>query len=43
MFQRSTLSELEYDFLYIKHFSLQLDAVIAAKTLNTIITGFGSR
>lgn len=35
--------KLEYDFFYIKHLSFWLDAVIAAKTLNTIITGFGSR
>jgi lipopolysaccharide/colanic/teichoic acid biosynthesis glycosyltransferase len=35
--------KLEYDFFYIKHFSFWLDAVIIAKTLSTIITGFGSR
>jgi lipopolysaccharide/colanic/teichoic acid biosynthesis glycosyltransferase len=35
--------KLEYDFFYIKHFSFWLDAVIVAKTLRTIVTGFGSR
>jgi len=35
--------KLEYDFFYIKHFSFWLDAVIVAKTLLTIVTGFGSR
>jgi lipopolysaccharide/colanic/teichoic acid biosynthesis glycosyltransferase len=35
--------KLEYDFFYIKHFSLSLDAVIVMKTLRTIVTGFGSR
>jgi lipopolysaccharide/colanic/teichoic acid biosynthesis glycosyltransferase/putative flippase GtrA len=35
--------KLEYDFFYIKHFSFWLDAVIVAKTLGTIVTGFGSR
>jgi len=35
--------KLEYDFFYIKHFSFWLDAVIVAKTLRTIATGFGSR
>jgi lipopolysaccharide/colanic/teichoic acid biosynthesis glycosyltransferase len=35
--------KLEYDFYYIKHFSVWLDAVIVIKTLRTIITCFGSR
>jgi lipopolysaccharide/colanic/teichoic acid biosynthesis glycosyltransferase len=35
--------KLEYDFFYIKHFSFWLDAVIAIKTLRTMVTGFGSR
>ena len=35
--------KLEYDFYYIKHFSVWLDAVIVIKTLRTIVTGFGSR
>jgi lipopolysaccharide/colanic/teichoic acid biosynthesis glycosyltransferase len=35
--------KLEYDFYYIKHFSIWLDAVIVLKTLRTIVTRFGSR
>jgi lipopolysaccharide/colanic/teichoic acid biosynthesis glycosyltransferase len=35
--------KLEYDFFYIKHFSLWLDIVIFVKTLRTIITGDGAR
>jgi lipopolysaccharide/colanic/teichoic acid biosynthesis glycosyltransferase len=35
--------KLEYDFYYIKHFSLWLDAVIVLKTVRAIVTGFGSR
>jgi lipopolysaccharide/colanic/teichoic acid biosynthesis glycosyltransferase len=35
--------KLEYDFFYIKHLSLWLDAVIFVKTLRTLITGSGAR
>ncbi|MGV8841265.1 MAG: sugar transferase [Bauldia sp.] len=35
--------KLQYDFYYIKHFSLWLDLLIIAKTLRTIVTGFGAR
>ena len=35
--------KLEYDFYYIKHFSVWLDAVIILKTLRASMTGFGSR
>jgi lipopolysaccharide/colanic/teichoic acid biosynthesis glycosyltransferase len=35
--------KLEYDFFYIKHFSFWLDAVVAVKTVRTILTGFGAR
>lgn len=35
--------KLEHDFYYIKHFSLWLDMLIAAKTIKTILTGFGAR
>ena len=35
--------KLEYDFYYIKHFSIWLDAVIVLKTLRASVTGFGSR
>ncbi|KAA0014777.1 exopolysaccharide biosynthesis polyprenyl glycosylphosphotransferase [Billgrantia pellis] len=36
-------TKLQYDFYYIKHFSLWLDILIAFKTLKTIVTGFGAR
>jgi lipopolysaccharide/colanic/teichoic acid biosynthesis glycosyltransferase len=36
-------SKLHYDFYYIKHFSLWLDALIVAMTLRTMFTGFGSK
>ena len=35
--------KLQYDFYYIKHFSLWLDLLIVAKTIRTICTGFGAR
>ena len=35
--------KLEYDFYYIKHFSLWLDILITFKTIKTIISGFGAR
>lgn len=35
--------KLEYDFYYIRNFSLWLDFLIVLKTLKTIVTGFGSR
>lgn len=35
--------KLQYDFYYIKHFSIWLDALILLKTLRTILTGFGAR
>lgn len=35
--------KLQYDFYYIKHFSLWLDFLIIFKTLRTIATGFGAR
>jgi len=36
-------TKLQYDFYYIKHFSLWLDVLIAFKTLKTIVTGDGAR
>ncbi|UUY00553.1 sugar transferase [Sphingomonas sp. J315] len=36
-------SKLEYDFYYIKHFSPWLDALIVAKTVHIVITGYGSK
>ena len=35
--------KLQYDFYYIKHFSLWLDILIVVKTIRTILTGFGAR
>lgn len=35
--------KLEFDFYYIKHFSLWLDILITFKTIKTILTGFGAR
>lgn len=35
--------KLQYDFYYIKHFSLWIDVLIFFKTIRTILTGFGAR
>jgi lipopolysaccharide/colanic/teichoic acid biosynthesis glycosyltransferase len=35
--------KLHYDFFYIKHFSPWLDLLIVARTIRTILTGFGAR
>lgn len=35
--------KLQYDFYYIKHFSLWLDVLIALKTVRILVTGFGAR
>jgi lipopolysaccharide/colanic/teichoic acid biosynthesis glycosyltransferase len=35
--------KLKFDFYYIKYFSPWLDALIAAKTLHTIVSGHGAR
>ncbi|MCE9684325.1 exopolysaccharide biosynthesis polyprenyl glycosylphosphotransferase [Halomonas alkalisoli] len=37
------IAKLQYDFYYIKHFSLWIDVLIGFKTLKTILTGFGAR
>jgi lipopolysaccharide/colanic/teichoic acid biosynthesis glycosyltransferase len=37
------MSKLQYDFYYIKNFSASLDALIVAKTVQTIFSGFGSK
>ncbi|WP_157073822.1 sugar transferase [Sphingomonas soli] len=39
----AVMSKLHYDFYYIKNFSPWLDALIIAKTVQTVVTGFGSR
>lgn len=38
-----TKVKLEHDFYYIKNFSLTLDLLIVIKTIQTMLTGFGSR
>ena len=35
--------KLKYDFYYIKYFSFWLDALIVLKTVQTVLSGFGSR
>ena len=35
--------KLEYDFYYIKYFSIWLDFLIVLKTLQIVWSGFGSR
>lgn len=37
------MSKLHYDFYYIKNFSPWLDALIVAKTVQTVFSGFGSK
>lgn len=38
-----TQVKIEHDFYYIKNFSIWLDMLIVAKTIKTILTGFGAR
>jgi len=40
---RAAHDKLRYDFYYIKYFSPWLDAIVAARTVRTVLTGFGSR
>lgn len=35
--------KLHFDFYYIKNFSLWVDVIVVARTIRTILTGFGSR
>jgi lipopolysaccharide/colanic/teichoic acid biosynthesis glycosyltransferase len=35
--------KLQYDFYYIKYFSLWLDVLIVFRTIATVVTGYGSR
>jgi lipopolysaccharide/colanic/teichoic acid biosynthesis glycosyltransferase len=35
--------KLKYDFFYIRNFSISLDLLIIAKTIKTMLTGFGSK
>ncbi len=36
-------TKLQYDFYYIKNFSLWLDLLVLFKTIKTVFTGNGSR
>ena len=38
-----TRTKLAYDLYYVKHCSFWLDALIALRTLRTVITGHGAR
>lgn len=40
---KAATGKLRYDFYYIKYFSPWLDVLIVARTIRTILTGFGSR
>ncbi len=40
---KDVLWKLQYDFYYIKYFSPWLDLLILFRTVQTVITGFGSR
>lgn len=35
--------KLQYDLYYVTHYSVALDLLIVAKTLRTVLTGFGAR
>jgi lipopolysaccharide/colanic/teichoic acid biosynthesis glycosyltransferase len=37
------LWKLQYDFYYIKNFSFWLDLLIVARTIRTVLSGFGAR
>jgi lipopolysaccharide/colanic/teichoic acid biosynthesis glycosyltransferase len=39
----SVFEKLHYDFYYIKNFSAWLDLLILAKTLRTVLSGFGAK
>lgn len=40
---KDVTDKLHYDFFYIKHFSPWLDILITARTIRTVLTGFGAR
>ena len=40
---KAATGKLRYDFYYIKYFSLWLDVLIVARTIRTVLTGFGAR
>jgi len=41
--EEETSVKLSYDLYYVKHYSLGLDLLIVAKTIRTVLTGFGAR
>lgn len=41
--EEATSVKLQFDLYYVKHLSFSLDAVIALRTVRTILTGFGAR
>lgn len=41
--EEETVTKLSYDLYYVKHCSLALDLLIGAKTIQTVLTGFGAR
>lgn len=41
--QEETEVKLSYDLYYVSHYSLALDLLIIAKTIKTVLTGFGAR
>jgi lipopolysaccharide/colanic/teichoic acid biosynthesis glycosyltransferase len=40
---KAATTKLHYDFYYIKHVSLWIELLIAARTVRIVLTGFGSR
>ena len=41
--REETVTKLSYDLYYVKHCSFALDLLIAVKTVQTILTGYGAR
>ncbi len=41
--REETVTKLSYDLYYVKHCSFALDLLIALKTMQTILTGYGAR
>jgi lipopolysaccharide/colanic/teichoic acid biosynthesis glycosyltransferase len=40
---KDVLGKLQFDFYYIRHFSIWLDALVVVRTVFTVLTGFGAR
>ena len=41
--EEETVFKLSYDLYYVEHYSMALDLLIIAKTIRTVLTGFGAR